>query len=122
QAVGDVVAPEVLSEWGLAPDQVVVMTHLGPGPFTGNLLHLYASRQKVRPWRRVAYGTLKTWLHLVSQRGGSRSERLRAYFGRERFRGFSLDCEIGAALHRVMRLGCNFGFGYQLGCFRAVTQ
>ena len=47
------------------PGQVVLMTHLGPGPFTGNLLHLYSRRQKIRPGRRAAYGVLKAGLHLT---------------------------------------------------------
>ncbi len=121
QCVDEIVQPELARRWNLFPGQVVVMSHLGPGPFTGNLLHLYSRRLKVRLWRRAAYLGLKLPLHVFRGRG-SLAARYRAYFSGRRFQGFPLDSEIGQDLYRVIQLGSNYGYAYQVGCYKAVVD
>ncbi|MBI3838012.1 MAG: RtcB family protein [Planctomycetia bacterium] len=122
QSVSDLVDPAIARQWNLAPGQVTLMTHLGPGPFTGNLLHLYSSRTKVRAARRAAYLAIKLPLHVLGRHQSSLAERYRAYFKTTKFSGFALDSEIGQDLDRVIRLGCNFGYAYQVGCYKAVLD
>lgn len=122
QSVADVVDEDVARQWDIEPGRVTMMTHLGPGPFTGNLLHLYSRRTKVRRLRRVGYLAMKLPLHYTGRHSTSAAQRYRAYFSAERFKGYPLESEIGQDLYRVIRLGCNFGFAYQIGCYKAVID
>ena len=122
QYVSDLVDTEVAARWNLFPGQVAVMSHLGPGPFTGNLLHLYSRREKVRFCRRMLYFGLKLPLHSLTRGSASFADRYRAYFRPKRFQGFSLDSEIGRDLFHIILLGSNFGYAYQVGCYKAVSD
>ena len=52
QYVDEVSETDYGSEFNVQENDVMVMTHLGPGPFTGNLLRLYTNREKIGPLHR----------------------------------------------------------------------
>jgi RNA-splicing ligase RtcB len=49
-------------------------------------------------------------------------DRYRAYIAPERFQGFADESPVGRELAKVIEIGSNVGYAYQVACFRAVTD
>ena len=122
QYVSDIVDPELAKQWELFPGQVVIMSHLGPGPFTGNLLHLYSKRQKQSSLRRILRAGWKMPWHLGRRSDAKRAERWQAFVNPQRFQGFRLDSAIGNELACAIHFGTNCGFAYQVASHRALLD
>src|SRR5439155_18042404 len=69
QVVDEVLDATAAAEWGLVPGRVIVMYHLGPGPFGGTLLHHYSRREKLAAVRVPFLFLSKLGFHFVHRRG-----------------------------------------------------
>ena len=123
QAVDEVLDPEAAARWGLAPGQVVVMYHLGPGPFGGTLLNHYARRDKLQASRRPLFLVSKLLFHYFQRMGrGRSSSKWATYFRRNGWTPLPAGSEEGLLLHQAFAMAINFGYGYRLATVAAVRD
>lgn len=122
QAVDEVLDPETARRWGLARGQVVVMYHLGPGPFAGTLLHHYSRRLKLRRERVPMYFVSKLMFHFL-QRGARDFRRTwELHFRQNGWTPFPARSDEGALLNTALALANNFGHAYRLATVRAIVD
>jgi len=122
QVVDQIVDPAAAS-WGLREGQVVVMYHLGPGPFSGTLLHHYSRRTKVKSHRVPMFFFSKLLFHYVQRLG--KSNPLRAWemhFRSNRWTPFPIESEEGRLFQRALAMALNFGYAYRLATVRAIAD
>lgn len=123
QAVDEVLDPDSARRWGLEQGQVVVMYHLGPGPFAGTLMHHFSRRTKLRRERVALYFASKLLFHYLQRagRGGAR-RKWDLHFRRNGWTPFPVHSEEGALLSTALALAGNFGHAYRLATVRAVMD
>lgn len=123
QAVDEVLDPAAGARWRLAPGQVVVMYHLGPGPFGGTLLNHYARRDKLQSSRRPLFLVSKLLFHYFQRMGHGRwASKWPTYFRRNEWTPLPADSEEGRILHQAFAMAINFGYGYRLATVAAVRD
>jgi len=109
--------------WGLREGQVVVMYHLGPGPFSGTLLHHYSRRTKLKPHRVPMFFVSKLLFHYVQRLGRTHPARAWAlHFRHNRWTPYPVDSDEGRTLRRALAMALNFGYAYRLATVRAIVD
>lgn len=123
QVVDQVLDPAVAARWGLWQGQVVVMYHLGPGPFSGTLLHHWSRRTKLDANRAPAFFLSKLWFHYLQRmREGTFSAKWGTHFRRNGLTAIAADSPEGIAFRSAMAMAMNFGYAYRLATVRAVVD
>lgn len=123
QVVDQILNRGVASDWGLAEKQILVMYHLGPGPFSGTLLHHYSRRSKLRSLRVPLFFLSKLMFHYVQRMGdGAASRKWALHFKRNGWTPFPAKSEEGALLRLAIAMATNAGFAYRLGTVRAIQD
>jgi RNA-splicing ligase RtcB len=123
QVVDEVRDAELSARWGLEPGQVVVMYHLGPGPFSGTLLHHYSRRSKLDASRAPAFLLSKMFFHFVQRMAeSSPSSKWRTHFRRNGWTAIDESSAEGEAFRAAMAMAMNFGYAYRLATVRAIVD
>lgn len=123
QTVDEVLDPAAAERWKLKPGQVVVMYHLGPGPFGGTLLNHYAARDKLQASRRPLFLVSKLLFHYVQRMGrGDWSSKWPTYFRRNVWTPLPAGSPEGQLLHQAFAMAINFGYGYRLATVAAIRD
>jgi tRNA-splicing ligase RtcB (3'-phosphate/5'-hydroxy nucleic acid ligase) len=123
QAVDEVLDPVAARAWGLEKGQVVVMYHLGPGPFAGTLLHHFSRRTKLKRERVPLFFLSKLLFH-YGQRAGNGDPRRKwdLHFRQNGWTPFPVGSEEGAFMANALALANNFGHAYRLATVRAIMD
>ena len=118
QSVDAVLDAWTAARWGIARNQVVIMYHLGPGPFSGTLLHHYSRRSNLKGSRRPLLFVSKLLLH------GSRVTRRTwsLHFRRNSWTPFAADSDEGVRIRQALAMATNFGFAYRLATVAAIRD
>ena len=105
-------------------DDVMVMTHLGPGPFTGNLMRMYTNRKKLSFLHKTMFFFAKSYFHLLERKRKDLSFKqiIKYFFTPDTYQPFLIDTEIGKDFYKLIQIGTNYGYAYQLGTFTAVRD
>lgn len=123
QAVDKVFDSAVARSWGLEPDQVVVMYHLGPGPFSGTLLHHLSRRSKLQRSRVPLFFLSKLLYHFAQRlRHGDAAQKWSAHFRRNGWSILPEASEEGILFRRALAMAMNFGFAYRMATIRAIMD
>jgi len=123
QVVDEVRDAALCRRWGLQSGQVVVMYHLGPGPFSGTLLHHYSRRTKLDAKRAPAFFLSKLGFHFLQRMGeGSAAAKWRTHFRQNGWTGIPEDSAEGEAFRAAMAMAMNFGYAYRLATVRAIVD
>jgi len=121
QVVDDLVDPALARQWGFSRGQIVVMYHLGPGPFGGTLLNHYALRDKVKDSRRTLFLASKLLFHYVQRMGRGRiGRKWDTYFRRHEWNALAAGSPEGLLLRQAFAMAINFGYGYRLATIAAI--
>ena len=123
QVVDEVLDGEASRRWGLERDQVVVMYHLGPGPFSGTLLHHYSRRAKLYGRRVPLYFFSKLLFHYAQRLGqGSLRRKWALHFRRNRWTALADSSQEGILFLRALAMATNFGYAYRLATVKAIQD
>lgn len=123
QVVDELVDPEVAKGWGLERGQVVVMYHLGPGPFSATLLNHYSRRTKLQPARVPLFFFSKLLFHYLQRLGkGSLARKWELHFRRNGWTAIPARSDEGLLMRQAMAMAINFGYAYRLATVRAVAD
>jgi len=123
QVVDDLPDGPLAARWGLRAGQVVVMYHLGPGPFSGNLLHHWSRRTKLDAQRAPVYFLSKLAFHYGQRLGrGDLGAKWRAHFRSNGWTPLAEESEEGRAFNAAMAMAMNFGYAYRLATVRAIVD
>ncbi|HEV8479158.1 MAG TPA: RtcB family protein [Candidatus Eisenbacteria bacterium] len=123
QKVEDVLDRERAAQWGLEPGRLVVMYHLGPGPFASALLHHFEQRLCVGTARAPFYFASKLWHHYgPGAAPGSPSRKWQSYFRGGHWTGIPADSDEGGAFQAALAMATNFGFAYRMATIAAVRD
>ncbi|HEY6193917.1 MAG TPA: RtcB family protein [Candidatus Eisenbacteria bacterium] len=123
QVVDRVLEPAIAREWGLSDRRVVFMYHLGPGPFSGTLLHHYTRREKLPRTRAAALFGSKLAFHYLQRFGRGRTAgKWPTHFRRNRWTVLPEASEEAVLFEQALALATNFGFVYRLATVAAVRD
>ena len=123
QVVDDIPDGSLAARWGLRLGQVVVMYHLGPGPFSGNLLHHWSRRTKLDAQRAPFYLLSKLAFHYGQRLGrGNLADKWRAHFRSNGWTPLAEDSEEGRSFNAAMAMAMNFGYAYRFATVRAIID
>ena len=123
QVVDEVLDPVTASRWGFERGQVVVMYHLGPGPFGATLLHHYSRRLKLQTSRVPLFMMSKLLFHYVQRAGrGDLARKWDLHFRFNQRTPFPMDSEEGRLVRQALAMAINFGYGYRLATLRAIVD
>ena len=123
QVVDEIRDPARAALWGLRAGQVVVMYHLGPGPFSGTLLHHYSRRTKLDGRRAPAFFLSKLGFHYLQRMGeGRAAEKWRTHFRQNGWTAIAAASPEGEAFRAAMAMAMNFGYAYRLATVRAIVD
>ena len=123
QVVDELVDPVRARQWGFSPGQIVVMYHLGPGPFGGTLLNHYATRGKLKESRRPLFLASKLWFHYLQRFGRGRLLRKwDTYFRPHEWNALPSDSPEGVLLRQAFAMATNYGHGYRLATMAAIRD
>jgi len=124
QYVNQIEDSDYLKELNIQEDDLTVMTHLGPGPFTGNLMRIYTNREKIGPIHRVLYFLAKSYFHFFEGKRDdlSYSEVVKYFFKPHKYQSYHIDSKLGQDFYKLIQIGTNYGYAYQLGTFTAVRD
>jgi tRNA-splicing ligase RtcB len=123
QVVDEVLDAEVAKRWGFQKGQVVVMYHLGPGPFSATLLNHYSRRTKLPPARVPLYFFSKLLFHYLQRAGkGTLAGKWRMHFRQNGWTPVGARSEEGRLLRQAMTMAINFGYAYRLATVRAIAD
>jgi RNA-splicing ligase RtcB len=99
------------------------MYHLGPGPFSGTLLHHYSRRTKLKAHRIPMFFFSKLLFHYVQRLGKTNPLRAWAmHFRANRWTPFPVASDEGRLFQRALAMALNFGYAYRLGTIRAIAD
>src|SRR5712671_669951 len=123
QVVDELLDAEAGRRWGLERGQVVVMYHLGPGPFSGTLLHHYSRRAKLYGRRVPLYFFSKLLFHYAQRfpRGDAR-RKWALHFQSNRWTPLPDASEEGILFRRALAMATNFGYAYRMATIRAILD
>lgn len=123
QVVDEVLDAGTARHWGLECDQVIVMYHLGPGPFSSTLLHHYSRREKLQAERVPFLFLAKLLFHYLQRAGrGDFGRKWTLYFRRNGWTPLPASSEEGRLWLLAYSLATNFGFAYRLATIAAVRD
>jgi tRNA-splicing ligase RtcB len=123
QTVEDVLDGAGAREWGLEPGRLLVMYHLGPGPFASTLLHHFERRVCMGTARAPFYFASKVWHHFgPGAARGQAAAKWDCYFRGGRWTAIPPDSEEGRAFASVLALATNFGFAYRMATIAAIQD
>jgi tRNA-splicing ligase RtcB (3'-phosphate/5'-hydroxy nucleic acid ligase) len=123
QVVDDVLDATTAAEWGLVPGRVVIMYHLGPGPFAGTLLHHYSRREKLAPIRAPFLFLSKLGFHYLRRHGARHLRRTwDLHFRRNGWTAYEPASDEGLLLRQALALATNFGFAYRVATVAAIRD
>lgn len=123
QVVDEIRDADHAARWGLRQGQVVVMYHLGPGPFSGNLLHHWSRRTKLKGNRVAAYLLSKLAFHYGQRLGrGNLAAKWRTHFRANGWTPIAEPSAEGQAFIAAMAMAMNFGYAYRLATVRAILD
>jgi len=123
QVVEEVLDAAVASRWGFERGQVVVMYHLGPGPFGATLLQHYSRRLKLETTRVPLFLLSKLLFHYLQRAGrGDLSRKWGLHFRFNRQTPFAAQSEEGLLMRQALAMAINFGYGYRLATIRAILD
>lgn len=117
QAVDRVIDAGEAKRLNVAPGELVVMYHLGPGPLGSILSNLHAYRAKPQLHRKAGYALFRQVLHAKQGRDFHRT-----------FARFNDWLEVdaasaeGVALARVLAIIKNYGFAYRTATMKAIVD
>ncbi len=115
--------PELAARWGFEVGQVVVMYHLGPGPFSATLLNHYSRRSKLQPARVPLFFASKLLFHYLQRMGkGSAAKKWALHFRNNRWTPMPTDSEEGRLMRQAFAMAINFGYAYRLATVRAIVD
>jgi tRNA-splicing ligase RtcB len=121
QVVDEIREPALAARWGLRLGQVVVMYHLGPGPFSGTLLHHYSRRTKLDARRAPAFFLSKLAFHYLQRlRVGESGSKWRTHFRSNGWTPLPADSAEGQSFRAALAMAMNFGYAYRLATVRAI--
>jgi tRNA-splicing ligase RtcB len=123
QVVDELLDAERARRWGFERGQVVVMYHLGPGPFSATLLNHYSRRTKLPSARVPLYFFSKLLFHYLQRLGkGSLARKWELHFRQNGWTAMAADSEEGRLLRQAMAMAINFGYAYRLATVRAIAD
>ena len=124
QKVHEVVKANNFKGTSVEADDLVVMTHLGPGPLTGNLMRLFTNRKKIPTKYRIPYFFAKALYHYFQnpQKFLQAKRKKDLYFNPEEFKSFDVSTQEGKDLLTIIKMGTNYGFAYQMGTFASIID
>ncbi len=123
QVVDELVDREVAERWGFERGQVVVMYHLGPGPFSATLLNHYSRRSKLSRARVPLFFASKLLFHYLQRLGtGSASRKWALHFRRNGWTAVPTDSADGRLLRQALAMAINSGYAYRLATVRAIVD
>ena len=123
QVVDEVLDSDVAGRWGFHRGAVVVMYHLGPGPFGATLMHHYSRRTKLQTSRIPLFLFSKLLFHFVQRAGrGDAAKKWDLHFRFNRETPFEVDSDEGRLMRQALAMATNFGYGYRLGTLRAILD
>ncbi len=123
QVVDEVLDAAVAARWGFERGAVVVMYHLGPGPFGATLLHHYSRRLKLQTSRVPLFMLSKLLFHYVQRAGrGALSNKWDLHFRFNQRTPFAAQSEEGLLVRQALAMAINFGYGYRLATLRAILD
>ncbi|MDB4059070.1 RtcB family protein [bacterium] len=124
QYINDVLDENYAKKFKVEKDDVMVMTHLGPGPFTGNLMRMYTNRKKLSLLHKTMFLFAKSYFHLLERKRKDLSIKqiIKYFFNPDTYQEFHIDTEIGKDFYKLIQIGTNYGYAYQLGTFTAVRD
>lgn len=110
-------------QWGLTPNRVAIMYHLGPGPFGSILLHHFSRRHSLRGPRVPLYFLSKLLHHYGSgARPGTMARRWELHFRKNGVTAFPPASEEGLRLRQAIAMATNFGFVYRMATIAAIRD
>ena len=123
QVVDEVRDQEVAARWGFEKGAVVVMYHLGPGPFGATLLHHYSRRTKLPISRIPLFLFSKLLFHYVQRSGrGDLARKWDLHFRFNRETPYAANSDEGRLMRQALAMAMNFGYGYRLATLRAILD
>lgn len=124
QYVDEIEKPGYAPEFNIMKNDIVVMTHLGPGPLTGNLMRIYTNRENNTILFKVLYFLAKVYFHFIERKRPDLSliEIYRYFFNPEKYQSFNIETELGDDFYKLLQIGTNYGYAYQLGTFAAIRD
>ena len=124
QYINDVLDENYAKKFKVEKDDVMVMTHLGPGPFTGNLMRMYTNRKKLSLLHKTMFLFAKSYFHFLERKRKDLSIKqiIKYFFNPDTYQEFHIDTEIGKDFYKLIQIGTNYGYAYQLGTFTAVRD
>src|SRR5262249_13952291 len=109
--------------WGFERGAVVVMYHLGPGPFGATLLHHYSRRLKLPASRVPLFLLSKLLFHYVQRAGrGDLSRKWDLHFRFNQRTPFAARSEEGQLGREALAMAINYGSGSRLATLRAILD
>lgn len=95
-----------------------IMTHLGPGPFSGNLIRLYSSNIKIKFWKKIFINSFKFFFHLTRRPFIIINPRnFKKIFFKSINSEFPANSNFGKDLQKIINIAQNIGYAYQLGVY-----
>jgi len=123
QVVDELVDREVAARWGFERGQVVVMYHLGPGPFSATLLNHYSRRTKLPRARVPLFFLSKLLFHYLQRMGkGAASRKWALHFRQNGWTALPAESEEGRVVRQALAMAINFGYAYRLATVRAIVD
>ena len=123
QVVDQILDADVARAWGFELGAVVVMYHLGPGPFGATLLHHYSRRLKLQRSRVPLFLLSKLLFHYVQRAGrGDLAKKWDLHFRFNQRTPFPADSDEGRLMRQALAMAINFGYGYRLATVRAIVD
>jgi len=105
-------------------NDLTIMTHLGPGPFTGNLMRLYTNREKIPFSHKYLYFFAKLYFHFLESKRDelNMNEIIKYFFKPNKYQAYNINSKLGQDFYKLIQIGTNYGYAYQLGTFTAVRD
>ena len=123
QVVDEIHDRATASRWGLATGRVVITYHLGPGPFSGTLLHFYTRRKALDGPRAPWFFFGKLAFHYGRGRGRRDPRRVwEVHFRRNGMTPLAPGSDDGLRFRRALAMAVNVGFAYRLATVAAIRD
>jgi hypothetical protein len=124
QSVDKIEDENYMKNYDIQIGDLTIMTHLGPGPFTGNLMRIYTNREKIPPIHRIMYFLAKSYFHLFERKRSDLkyTDIMKYFFNPDKYQAYNINTSLGKDFYKLIQIGTNYGYAYQLGTFTAVRD
>ena len=112
----------VAARWGLTAGRIVVCYHLGPGPFSGTLLHFYTRRKALKGPRVPWFFLAKLGFHFGRQGWSDPGRTWAVHFRRNGLTPLEPDSTHGLHFRQALAMATNVGFAYRLATVAAIRD